>query len=93
MLWPYDRKRVEALQKGGCPKDVPWALVEAHEEQALMNHGQSVRRLAHRGGLDPLELVAVLTDRSWPETDYLSDAEAVDLLVGIIEESRKGQKP
>lgn len=44
---------------------VPLELVMAHEQQAVKNHGQSVSRLAERGGLSPSELAAVLWDREW----------------------------
>lgn len=59
-----------------CPGTVPWDLVEPHEKRALANHGQSLERLAERGGLDPVELVAVLEDRRlWDMRDMLiSDA-------------------
>lgn len=43
----------------------PWAIVAKHEKQADRNHGQTLRRLAERGGLAPCELVAVLEDRAW----------------------------
>ena len=49
----------------GCPDAVPWWLVEPHAQQAYANHGQSLVRLAERGGLSPDELVAVLEDRKW----------------------------
>lgn len=48
---------------------VPWAMVEAHAKQADCNHGQTVQRLAERGGLAPCELVAVLEDRRWHSMD------------------------
>ena len=42
------------------PRQVPWSLVEPHEAQARANHGQTLERLAQRGGLDPVELYLVL---------------------------------
>jgi hypothetical protein len=50
---------------------VPWSIVEPHEAQALLNHcGQSLQRLAERGGLEAREMVAVLEDKDyrvrWP---------------------------
>lgn len=39
---------------------VPWSLVEPFERQAQANHGQSLERLAERGGLSPFELWAVM---------------------------------
>jgi hypothetical protein len=45
---------------------VPWEFVAPHEPQALKNHcGQTLERLAQRGGLSRCELVAVLEDRDW----------------------------
>jgi len=49
----------EALKD--CPSAVPWGLLGPDEErQAQHNHGQTLRRLAERGGLSPRELYAVL---------------------------------
>lgn len=46
------------------PVSVPWDLIAPHEAQAMRNHGnQTLRRLAQRGGLDPVEMYAVLTDQ------------------------------
>jgi hypothetical protein len=47
--------------------DVPWAFVEEHEQQALRNHSQTVKRLAERGGLSLWELWCVVHDCEWPE--------------------------
>lgn len=42
---------------------IPWAVIEPHEQQAMKNHGgQSLQRLAERGGLDWVETLAVLED-------------------------------
>jgi hypothetical protein len=44
------------------PRSVPWSFVAPHAEQAERNHcGQTLERLAERGGLDPSEMVAVVT--------------------------------
>lgn len=43
-----------------CPLAVPWALIEPYEAQARRNHSQSLKRLAERGGLSPLELYDVV---------------------------------
>ena len=45
---------------------VPLALVAPHEAQAMRNHQQTVKRLAERGGLDPIEMLAVLNDVDFP---------------------------
>ena len=52
-------------KKLNCPAQIPWAIIDPHRRQAERNHGQSLERLDERGGLDPTELFAVLTDRDW----------------------------
>lgn len=40
---------------------IPWEMIAPHEEQAQHNHGgQTLQRLAERGGLSAQEAVAVL---------------------------------
>lgn len=62
----------------GLPSHVPWSLVAPNERKAMLNHGgQTLERLAQRGGLSPLELYAVVSDRGfkWPTKE--DDASAV----------------
>jgi hypothetical protein len=49
-------------QHFASPLVVSFDLVKRHEKQAVANHGQTVERLAERGGLSWLELLLVLTD-------------------------------
>lgn len=50
---------------------VPFDFVAPHEQQADRNHGQTLHRLAVRGGLSACELAAVLEDREWhPMTNH-----------------------
>ena len=44
------------LQDHSPPESVPWALVEAARLQIERNHGQTLERLAERGGLSYREL-------------------------------------
>ncbi len=44
---------------------LPWNMLANHEKQALINHGQTLDRLAQRGGLSPCEALAILSDRPW----------------------------
>lgn len=48
---------------------IPYAVIKSHEEQALVNHGQSLQRLAERGGLSYNEALAVLEDRRWTDIE------------------------
>jgi hypothetical protein len=52
------------------PESIPWAIVAPHNDQARENHGgQTLERLAERGGLCPIELKAVLGDVPYPRND------------------------
>lgn len=58
----------------GLPTSVPWSLVAPHEAQARLNHGgQSLARLAERGGLGVIELYAIVHDR-WLRDCSFADA-------------------
>ena len=63
------KEAVEAIQAAGCAfavVGVPWNLMAPHERQARSNHGgQSLARLAERGGLSACEALAILEDRPW----------------------------
>lgn len=66
------------------PKAIPWTMIQNCEARAASNHGgQSLERLAERGGLSACEALAVLDDRSWKEMDVDS---AVSELERRIEE-------
>ncbi len=61
------RKTFPILSGGGASIDLQ--LVIDHGGQAKANHGQSVTRLAERGGLSWSELHAVLHNRQWQKMD------------------------
>ena len=76
MTTPPPGSREAAQAAKGMPilgrKDVapfPWHLIEPHSKQAMKNHGQTLERLAERGGLSPSELLAVMEDREWHRMD------------------------
>lgn len=49
---------------------IPWDMLTPHEKQALDNHcGQTLKRLAERGGFAACEAIAVLEDRRWTPMD------------------------
>lgn len=59
---------VRTLRESGASVVVialPWDLIAPHAKQARTNHGQTLERLAERGGLGSCEAVAVLEDRAW----------------------------
>lgn len=49
--------------------EIPLAMIAPHENQAHLNHRQTLQRLAERGGLSACEAVAVLEDRRWQWMD------------------------
>lgn len=68
------------------PRTVPWAIVAPFQDRAMKNHGgQTLERLAERGGLSPRELLLVLTDR--PLHDFawkMDEQDALDQIVQIM---------
>jgi len=44
--------------------EIPLAMLAPHEVHALRNHGQTLERLAERGGISTSEAIAILEDRS-----------------------------
>jgi hypothetical protein len=60
---------------------VPWGFVSTHEKRILDNHcGQSLKKLAKRGGLSYYELVAAAVDRGLnnSEIKFLNSARNAD---------------
>lgn len=74
----------DARKRGTFPKSVPWAFVAPHEAQALRNHGQTLQRLAERGGLSAAEMLAVVTGRTWWEMGKPSDIDAAPKLLALL---------
>lgn len=57
---------------------VPMDMLAPFEAQAIRNHGQTLNRLAERGGMSSSEILAVLEGRKWGE---VKSCEANDLLL------------
>lgn len=64
------------ILNGPGPKNIPAKFVFAHSAQCQRNHGQTVAKLAFRGGLDWTELFAVLHDLPYRSMNV---QEAMDL--------------
>lgn len=66
------------------------AVQRAHldEQQAQRNHGQSLDRLAERGGLSPSEALAVINHQRW---QHMSLKEALTELVALAKPVQHGQ--
>lgn len=63
-----------------CPKYV--YRDQLNEEQAIINHSQSLATLASRGGLTPLELVANIEKKAYLEISYTA-SEAIEQITKI----------
>jgi hypothetical protein len=70
------RRRPTMLERH-MPWYVPWAMLAAHERQAILNHDQTLEVLASRGGLSSCEMCAILEDRKWRQ---MSDDDADNTL-------------
>ncbi|HEV2545951.1 MAG TPA: hypothetical protein VGU20_01305 [Stellaceae bacterium] len=79
-MFPLVVDRDRSLAFPEAPTALPWPLVEAHENQALINHGQPIAELAKNGGIDWSEMVAVLEDRPWHWTSVGQAAERLEEL-------------
>ncbi len=69
---------------------IPWEMIRPHEMQARSNHGgQTLDRLAARGGLSACEALAVLDDRRW---ERMPKAEAVKQLAARVAQFAAGRQ-
>lgn len=80
---PYHVHPREQKNYEDCPKSIDWELLRPHRRQVWRNHGQTLTRLAQRGGLSPDELVAVLEDRC---RHSMSDQDSITRLKQLIEQ-------
>lgn len=78
-----DIRKLRAAGQGLVVVGIPWSLIAPHESQARANHGQTLERLAERGGLGSCEAVAILEDRRWHR---MAPGEANATLVRILTE-------
>lgn len=65
VLWQGSREVHRQLAESGCPREVPWAFIDAHRDACLRYHSQSPEQLAERGGLAPAEILVVIADKSF----------------------------
>lgn len=73
----------------GGPK-VPWSLIAPYEHQAHTNHGQTLKRLAERGGLSICEAMAVMSSVRY-EKRPIAKPTVEDWLDFIAERSAKAE--
>lgn len=69
---------------------IPWRVIAPHWKTAKRNHGQTLERLAERGGLAASEAVAVIEDRAWHRMDR---SEAIARLRVLVAEAGDDLSP
>lgn len=74
-----------------APGFIPWSIIEQHEACAQRNHSQSLNRLAQRGGLDPTEALAVMTNQN--VFDLLKQKLPDDEVVAKLKDAIARQSP
>jgi hypothetical protein len=94
---PVDTRRFPVLNQQHCrpserlamPRDVPWAFAERFRAQAERNHGQTLERLAERGGLSPQEMWLAAHGRRLIMRD-IDERAAIDWLAGAAVPAAEG---
>lgn len=92
IMWSYEDRRAAAKEQRTLRTSIPVALIAPHEAQANHNHGQTLKRLAERGGLSPCEAVAVLEDRRWHAMPDREADQRLSELIADWELSQRGIK-
>lgn len=62
MMAEIFRMPIQHAGKGAC---IEWTPTERDRRRANKNHGQTLERLAQRGGMDWGEMAAILCDEDW----------------------------
>ncbi len=73
------------IMSRGERASIPWGVIAPHEAQARRNHGQSLARLAERGGLCWAEAWGVLTGVGWSRLPKGQEAECKAAVLAICQ--------
>lgn len=74
------------------PSHVPWCIFVGHERQVDKNHGQTLERLAERGGLHPTEMACILEDKKFDKNMTLDEALKIIAIHQFKELSKKEER-
>lgn len=77
----FKARRFPVLEGG---MSVPWEALVPHEPQAKANHGQSLERLAERGGLGWSEMLAVLEGKGLKAVREVTDKDAKSRVLALV---------
>lgn len=70
--------------------EIPFAMIEPHEAQAKRNHGQTLERLAQRGGLAASEALDIIEGRRWGSAEVCIENE--HYLINLVRKWRAAQQ-
>lgn len=72
----------------GTKESIPWLVIAPHESQAQSNHGQTLNRLAERGGLSWTEAFLTLTGQ---RLTFRNDPGARDKVLAIVRSAENAE--
>lgn len=73
---------------GSKPKEyIPLDIIKPHEKQAIINHSQTLQRLAERGGLSWNEILFVLEDEQFDYKTQISEMTARTKVLQFINDN------
>jgi hypothetical protein len=79
VLFPVLINGTDRREYPAAPASIPWSMVAAGEARAVRNHGQTLARLAERGGMSPFEILCVLDDRGLWDREPNAAEDVVEL--------------
>lgn len=77
------------ILSGQLLRSMPLEMLVEHEKRAILNHGQSLKQLRERGGLAPVEALAILQNKGWDKLDPKTAEQELFYLVKEYENSLK----
>lgn len=87
---PAPARTIMPIMGATLLSEIPWAMIAPHEEQAQSNHGQSLARLASRGGLGASEAIDILEGRRWGSAKACVENERY--LINLVRAWRAAQR-
>lgn len=83
-------RTVMPIMNSTLMSEIPWGMIAPHERQARANHGQSLERLAERGGLAACEALDIIEGRRWGSAEPCIENERY--LINKVREWRAAQR-
>lgn len=83
-------RTVMPIMGGTICSEIPWGLIAPHEAQAKSNHGQTLDRLAERGGLSHTEAIDIIQGRKWGSSKHCLENE--HYLINLVRQWRAEQR-